>query len=43
MLKDDPLYCRYEQLHCELSPIEADTNEFAMVNHAFLSYVLKID
>ncbi|THU50464.1 hypothetical protein C4D60_Mb06t20490 [Musa balbisiana] len=37
MLKDDPLYCRYEQLHCELSPIEADTNEFAMVKKYLLN------
>ncbi|XP_065043956.1 poly [ADP-ribose] polymerase 2-like isoform X2 [Musa acuminata AAA Group] len=35
--QDDPLYCRYEQLHCELSPIEADTNEFAMVKKYLLN------
>ncbi|URE08762.1 hypothetical protein MUK42_23984 [Musa troglodytarum] len=35
--QDDPLYCRYEQLQCELSPIEADNNEFAMVKKYLLN------
>ncbi|CAL9120578.1 unnamed protein product [Musa textilis] len=39
--QDDPLYCRYEQLQCELSPIEADNNEFAMVKKYLLNTHVK--
>lgn len=39
MLKDDPLNSRYEQLQCELLPIEADSDEFSMVLTDLVSYV----
>ncbi|KAJ9171804.1 hypothetical protein P3X46_015118 [Hevea brasiliensis] len=27
----DPLYCRYNHLHCELIPLEVDSEEFSMI------------
>ncbi|XVE77604.1 hypothetical protein DITRI_Ditri13aG0076500 [Diplodiscus trichospermus] len=31
MEEEDPLYYRYQQLHCELIPIDNDSEEFAMI------------
>uniref|UniRef100_A0A6V7PG07 Poly [ADP-ribose] polymerase n=1 Tax=Ananas comosus var. bracteatus TaxID=296719 RepID=A0A6V7PG07_ANACO len=30
-MQDDPLYARYKQLHCELVPVEADSDEYSMI------------
>ncbi|PPS00040.1 hypothetical protein GOBAR_AA20633 [Gossypium barbadense] len=30
-MEEDPLYYRYQQLHCELFPLDNDTEEFAMI------------
>ncbi|XP_066311093.1 poly [ADP-ribose] polymerase 2-like [Miscanthus floridulus] len=27
----DPLYARYKQLHCDLTPLEADSDEYSMI------------
>ncbi|WOL12197.1 hypothetical protein Cni_G20962 [Canna indica] len=35
--QDDPLNSRYEQLQCELSPVEADSKEFSMINKYLLN------
>ncbi|XP_042405989.1 poly [ADP-ribose] polymerase 2-A-like isoform X3 [Zingiber officinale] len=35
--EDDPLNSRYKQLQCELSPIEVDTKEFAMIKKYLLN------
>ncbi|KAF3324695.1 poly [Carex littledalei] len=29
--EDDPIYARYKQLKCELTPVEADSKEFSMI------------
>ncbi|PUZ56698.1 hypothetical protein GQ55_5G348500 [Panicum hallii var. hallii] len=29
--QDDPLYARYKQLHCEFTPLEADSEEYSMI------------
>nr|CAB3477137.1 unnamed protein product [Digitaria exilis] len=29
--QDDPLYARYKQLHCDFTPLEADSEEFSMM------------
>ncbi|XP_021313014.1 poly [ADP-ribose] polymerase 2 isoform X1 [Sorghum bicolor] len=29
--QDDPLYARYKQLHCDLAPLEADSDEYSMI------------
>ncbi|KAJ1283807.1 hypothetical protein BS78_03G155000 [Paspalum vaginatum] len=29
--QDDPLYARYKQLHCDFTPLEADSEEFSMI------------
>ncbi|KAL6884697.1 hypothetical protein ACP4OV_010633 [Aristida adscensionis] len=29
--QDDPLYARYKQLHCDLAPLEVDTEEYSMI------------
>ncbi|GLU07369.1 hypothetical protein SLE2022_243300 [Rubroshorea leprosula] len=31
LMKEDPLYFHYQQLHCELRPLEDDSEEFAMI------------
>ncbi|GKU86867.1 hypothetical protein SLEP1_g1338 [Rubroshorea leprosula] len=31
LMKEDPLYFNYQQLHCELRPLEDDSEEFAMI------------
>lgn len=33
--QEDPLYSHYQRLHCELSPVEADSEEFSMVMIVF--------
>ncbi|KAL2927715.1 Poly [ADP-ribose] polymerase 2 [Bienertia sinuspersici] len=30
-MQDDPLYAQYERLHCKLIPVEADSEEFSMI------------
>lgn len=30
-MEEDPLYYRYQQLHCELFPLDNDTEEFALI------------
>ncbi|KAJ8749589.1 hypothetical protein K2173_026238 [Erythroxylum novogranatense] len=30
-LQDDPLYSHYSRLHCELSPVELDSEEFCLI------------
>lgn len=29
--QDDPLYARYKQLHCDFTPLDADSEEFSMI------------
>lgn len=29
--QDDPLYARYKQLHCDFTPLEADSDEYSMI------------
>nr|CAB3477136.1 unnamed protein product [Digitaria exilis] len=29
--QDDPLYARYKQLHCDFTPLEADSKEYSMI------------
>nr|CAB3473102.1 unnamed protein product [Digitaria exilis] len=29
--QDDPLYARYKQLHCDFTPLEADSEEYSMI------------
>lgn len=31
LLYQDPLYSQYKRLHCELTPIDVDSQEFSMV------------
>ncbi|XAR61350.1 NAD(+) ADP-ribosyltransferase [Bertholletia excelsa] len=30
-MQEDPLYAHYQRLHCELAPVEADSEEFSMI------------
>ncbi|XP_021763201.1 poly [ADP-ribose] polymerase 2-like [Chenopodium quinoa] len=30
-MQDDPLYAQYERLHCQLIPVEVDSEEFSMI------------
>ncbi|XP_022152261.1 poly [ADP-ribose] polymerase 2-like isoform X2 [Momordica charantia] len=32
-MQEDPLYSHYQRLHCELSPVEADSEEFSMFSN----------
>ncbi|KAG7030214.1 Poly [ADP-ribose] polymerase 2 [Cucurbita argyrosperma subsp. argyrosperma] len=31
-MQEDPLYSHYQRLHCELAPVEVDSEEFSMVS-----------
>ncbi|WCJ22229.1 Poly [ADP-ribose] polymerase 2 [Euphorbia peplus] len=30
-IQEDPLYCHYSRLHCDLTPVDVDSEEFSMV------------
>ncbi|XP_029122740.1 poly [ADP-ribose] polymerase 2 isoform X3 [Elaeis guineensis] len=36
-MQDDPLYSCYQQLHCELMPVEVDSQEFYMIKKYMLN------
>ncbi|XP_072954736.1 poly [ADP-ribose] polymerase 2-A [Typha angustifolia] len=36
-MQDDPLYSRYQQLQCELAPVEVDSEEFSMIKKYMLN------
>ncbi|KAH7678691.1 poly [ADP-ribose] polymerase protein [Dioscorea alata] len=36
-MQKDPLYYRYQQLHCDLNPVEADSEEFLMIRKYMLN------
>ncbi|KAJ0980645.1 hypothetical protein J5N97_008900 [Dioscorea zingiberensis] len=36
-MQDDPMYHRYQQLHCDLDPVEADSEEFLMIKNYMLN------
>ncbi|KAJ1687692.1 hypothetical protein LUZ63_019082 [Rhynchospora breviuscula] len=35
--EDDPIYARYKQLKCELTPVETDSTEFSMIKKYLLN------
>ncbi|XP_038976039.1 poly [ADP-ribose] polymerase 2-like isoform X2 [Phoenix dactylifera] len=36
-MQEDPLYSRYQLLHCELMPVEVDSQEFSMIKKYMLN------
>ncbi|KAI4962938.1 hypothetical protein ZWY2020_020617 [Hordeum vulgare] len=41
--RDDPLYARYKQLHCDFTPLEVDSEEYSMVSLGDMSELLNGD